>query len=992
MRGRRGGPAVGSLPSRSTVTGRGDAAHPQRPPISTTYAATEEQTGLRGCGRDRGDRPRVGSPRAGRPAPDERADRRRAVHLGSNRRSSRRGAAPQDAAARPALVGAAGRIGAAGTQRAAGAGDPVHRPGRRARRADGGARRAPPRHGDRSRRDRQEPSGDQRRRGSRCGAARRLLVRRPRAADGSGGRRQCRGRGRRLVAAVGVDAGRRVGRIAGSPRRNPRVGQLRASARRRSRLRRADRDRVSPDHGAGDDPHPAAPAVRVPVRGARALGTRRGRAVRRTRPRGHRRDGVRRRAESVRCARHSTGWRWRSSWPRLATRRWVSTDWKPVCTSGCGSSPWAATRLGGTARSGTRSDGATTCSIPPTRHCCAAWRCSPRGSTSTPPWPWWLPGAAVATVADGLARLVDHSLLVVDRSTPTRYRALETIRQYGQEQLETTNELAEVEHRHEAWCCAVLAEIAAAEPDDAWCARFDRVVDDARAALVRCAAFHDHRADAAALAARLAGQLWLRGRLTEARRWFEQAADLEPAPAKRVELLRDAAGAAGTGFAGNDLLRLLRRSADLALSLGDARGAAHDLAWMSLTFVRSPGIMAETHTPEEGAALLAEARAISDGSDTVEAAIAVAQAFADYVGLTVERAEEAVALARQARDPDPRGRSVGPADRTAPALQRPSRSGRHRAPSRAPGRIAATSGPRNGFEHSDHCLYGSEVLLAAGDLRGAAEYAERLARLPFHRDEEFLGLARRLKVNAIAGRFDDVLRDASRFRASWERDGRPVVPNLAQLCLCRGDGARHPWRRRRPRRVGADHRRPPRRAASRRPDLRGCRRSTRSSSSTGGMSRSRWIGWQSTSTIRWSGGTPPRRCTGRGTPPSGPRRPCWPGVTTQSTGSLGPAVQRGTTRSPPRWWSAPRRSPQATALRSPNWRRPSRRSAARTRRLAPTSWLQSLAGKADHTRRQPSTTDSTSSATRARDAAAPRTWNLCVVDAMSGFYVATGSP
>ncbi len=66
------------------------------------------------------------------------------------------------------------------------------------------------------------------------------------------------------------------------------------------------------------------------------------------------------------------------------------------------------------------------------------------------------------TVADGLARLVDHSLLVVDRSTPTRYRALETIRQYGQEQLETTNELAEVERRHEAWCCAVLAEIAAA--------------------------------------------------------------------------------------------------------------------------------------------------------------------------------------------------------------------------------------------------------------------------------------------------------------------------------------------------------------------------------------------------------------------------------------------------------------------------------------------------------------------------------------------------
>jgi hypothetical protein len=341
----------------------------------------------------------------------------------------------------------------------------------------------------------------------------------------------------------------------------------------------------------------------------------------------------------------------------------------------------------------------------------------------------------------------------------------------------------------------VLAELATAEPDDAWCERFDRIVDDARAALVRCAAFHDHRADAAALAARLAGQLWLRGRLTEAQRWFEQAADLEPAPAQRVELLRDAAGAAGTGFAGEDLLRLLRRSADLALSLGDARGAAHDLAWMSLNIVRSPGIMAEAHTAEEGAALLAEAAAISDGSDTVEAAIVLAQAYDDYVGLTVERAEQAVALARHAQDPTLEDAALDLLTALHLRLNDlPAAVGTVHRRDRLIESLPMS--PRNGFEHSDHHLYGSEVLLAAGDLCGAAEYADRAARLPFNRDCEFLGLARRLKVNAIAGRFDDVLRDASRFRTSWERDGRPVVPNLAQ-CACAvamvhgilGDGA-----------------------------------------------------------------------------------------------------------------------------------------------------------------------------------------------------------
>jgi hypothetical protein len=86
---------------------------------------------------------------------------------------------------------------------------------------------------------------------------------------------------------------------------------------------------------------------------------------------------------------------------------------------------------------------------------------------------------------------------------------------------------------------------------------------------------------------------------------------------------------------------------------------------------------------------------------------------------------------------------------------------------------------RNGFEHSDHCQYAAEILLAAGDLRGAAGFADRMARLPFHRDEDFLGLSRRLAVDALAGRFDAVLRNGEEFRISWERIGRPVVPNLA---------------------------------------------------------------------------------------------------------------------------------------------------------------------------------------------------------------------
>jgi predicted ATPase len=232
-----------------------------------------------------------------------------------------------------------------------------------------------------------------------------------------------------------------------------------------------------------------------------------------------------------------------------------------------------------------------------------------------------------AVVADGLARLADHSLLVVERGAPTRYRALETIRHYSEEQLELAGELAAVQARHDQWCRAGLADLAAARPDDAWCARFDDLVDDARAALLRCANDPDRAEPAATLAAQVAGQLFLRGRLTEAQQRYEQAADLDPSPGERVAQLRRAAGTAATRFAGTEMLRLFRAAADLATSSGDRGGGARDLAWASLFIIRSPGIMTEVPTPEEAAALVAEATTVTDGSPVADAAIAVAAAY-----------------------------------------------------------------------------------------------------------------------------------------------------------------------------------------------------------------------------------------------------------------------------------------------------------------------------------------------------------------------------
>ena len=173
-----------------------------------------------------------------------------------------------------------------------------------------------------------------------------------------------------------------------------------------------------------------------------------------------------------------------------------------------------------------------------------------------------------AEIADGLARLAEHSLLVVQRGEPTRYRALETIRQYGVERLDQAGELDRVRAEHERWCRLAVAALRRTEPaeiDEAWCARFDRVADDVGAALAWSAGDEARRAQAAELAAELAGLLFLRGRPAQAQRRYEQAADLATTVTERVSYLRLAAGSAASRFVGDDALRLLRMAADAAV-------------------------------------------------------------------------------------------------------------------------------------------------------------------------------------------------------------------------------------------------------------------------------------------------------------------------------------------------------------------------------------------------------------------------------------------
>jgi predicted ATPase/DNA-binding CsgD family transcriptional regulator len=389
-------------------------------------------------------------------------------------------------------------------------------------------------------------------------------------------------------------------------------------------------------------------------------------------------------------------------------------------------------------------------------------------------------GRGRTEIADGLARLAEHSLLVVERGEPTRYRALETIRQYGVERLDEAGELGQIRAGHERWCREALAALRQTEPadvDDDWCARLDRIVDDAGAALAWSAGEESRRTQAAALAAELAGLLFLRGRQAQAQRRYEQAAELATTGSERVGYLRLAAGAAASRFVGDDALRLLRMAADAAISVGDRPAAARDLATMAMYINRIPAIMATPHSQAEADALVAEARALSDGSPLAEAAIAVATAW--FAFATPDDTRTLVELAERAGDAIVHSSALdllAAVNLVNDDIAEAVRTARDRL------QLLETLAvsPISGFELADGFLMASEVDLAAGDLAGVAAQAETAARLPFYRGEDHLATCRRLLVDALAGHFDDALGAGERFRIAWERAGRPVARVLAR--------------------------------------------------------------------------------------------------------------------------------------------------------------------------------------------------------------------
>lgn len=130
-------------------------------------------------------------------------------------------------------------------------------------------------------------------------------------------------------------------------------------------------------------------------------------------------------------------------------------------------------------------------------------------------------------VVDVQARLVDRSLVVAEtRGQDARYRLLETVRHYGRERLEESGEAECIRTRHRDWCLA-LAERAEPElrgPEQrGWLERLEREHDNLQAALESSWSARGGAEPGLRLAGALSWFWFMRGSISEGRRWLEES-------------------------------------------------------------------------------------------------------------------------------------------------------------------------------------------------------------------------------------------------------------------------------------------------------------------------------------------------------------------------------------------------------------------------------------------------------------------------------------
>ena len=255
---------------------------------------------------------------------------------------------------------------------------------------------------------------------------------------------------------------------------------------------------------------------------------------------------------------------------------------------------------------------------------------------------------------DVLTSLVDKSLVVAEghESAAGRYGMLETIREFGLEQLAASGREAVARQRHATWCLAFANDAGpkVRGPDAAvWLEVLERDHANLRAAL----AWLVERGDGVRLA-RLAGALWSfwkeHAHYAEGRRWLELALDLgrDVLREDRLRLLTGV-GALSWYLADEEYSRHAHEQAlALAQEIGDRAAEAFQLGSLA---VHASELGDFEHANALFEASLAVAREVGDPDPVVLALhnLAHQEWQSGQTARAVSRLEEALEVAREHR-------------------------------------------------------------------------------------------------------------------------------------------------------------------------------------------------------------------------------------------------------------------------------------------------------------------------------------------------------
>lgn len=398
-------------------------------------------------------------------------------------------------------------------------------------------------------------------------------------------------------------------------------------------------------------------------------------------------------------------------------------------------------------------------------------------------------GVSERDIGGALGRLAQHSLLEpTETSARLRYRTLETVRQFGTEQLRAKGDVT-AQERHLDWCARRVADLDGAEDELGWTAEVDAIADEVRAVLSSTGEIQDMHL-AHDLARQLAALLFGRGRTTDSQSAFEHAATLASSEAIEAADLTLAAAVAKCRVAGSDALRLEQLAADKALAGGDIDLAVRCLTGSVQLIARFPGMFDDPPPLQRAHVLLEDAKAYSAHSPIAEFTLAATGAALDP-DRDLDELEDFVC------------RALGSGELIQASILLEAIAVRHSEDQRPIQALEvcrrrldifgpATSDPNLGLELRDALHMAIVIATAAGQLTEANQLAERHAHLPFFRDEPDHALEEGIAPDALAGNWDDAIKAGHSLLAGWEQAGRPVAPGrgLAPAALAMVHGLR----------------------------------------------------------------------------------------------------------------------------------------------------------------------------------------------------------